>query len=976
MSVSYTSLRKNAGCGLFLTVLWATGLWALLTPAIAQAAACGGSTTSCGTTTTVTYNGASLTLAGAAVNGTVRSELWYLVAPAAGAHNIVVTTSAANVVAATSMSFSGVDQTTPLGSVVSAIGTDTTPSLSVTSAMGEPVYDIVGALGTTAPTQGLQQTLRQTTDTSTGATQLVAGSSTEPGLAVPAAMSWTIPSADWAIAAVPIKASTGLTDVTVESFTATLEPDDVRLNWNAGYEPQSLGFFVYRAGGDGERVQLNEEIIAGDALLGTKSMFSYVDASAGFRGSVAYWLKDVKLDGTFTWHGPVSPLSNSDKMSDNSDGSADASADSSVDPTPLAGAGGCAFIPRTPIGGLIELITVAGLIALGGRRRGGRGQRFVHALIAIFAVHLCLSGVAIGTGGVSVDATASGSGVSGLSFSHTVGGGTNRVLVVGVVIPIVCADVTSDANHCGSCTQACSTQHVSVTSCSASTCNGNCVVGYADCNGNKLSDGCEALGTCASCCGTTCPTGSACVAGACQIATGGTAIYQVPSSTVGLQSYTGPLGMDFNVVSPVIVTQLGVFDSGSNGLSTPITAYIYDRDTQSSIGSMLFAAGNTGTLVGGSRYLTLACPLALPAGFHGSIVADGYSASEPNGNMMSGGTWTTNGASGAISFVNGGRYGGTPGTYPTSLDSGPANRYAAGTFVVATAGGCTTSADCPGFNQATVTCAAGVCGGACNSGYADCNTNLNFDGCEINTNTDTGNCGSCGFACSTNNIFAACSSGVCGGTCTNGFADCNGNPSDGCEGVGACGNCCGAVCGGGQACLNGTCQAVPGTLTVAYNVPAATVGNQSWTGALGMDFDVVSTIVVTQLGVFDSNSDGLMSPITAYIYDRDTQTVVTSLLFAAGATGTLVDGSRFLSLACPLSLPAGFHGEIVADGYGASEMNGNGMGSTPSWTTDTGSGSISFSGVGRYAAAAGVYPTSLDSGPANRYAAGTFQFAH
>ena len=46
-----------------------------------------------------------------------------------------------------------------------------------------------------------------------------------------------------------------------------------------------------------------------------------------------------------------------------------------------------------------------------------------------------------------------------------------------------------------------------------------------------------------------------------------TIAYQVPAGTVGQQAFNGPLGMDFNVVQPVVVTRLGVFDSGVGGLT-------------------------------------------------------------------------------------------------------------------------------------------------------------------------------------------------------------------------------------------------------------------------------------------------------------------------------------------------------------------------------------------------------------------------
>jgi VCBS repeat-containing protein len=159
----------------------------------------------------------------------------------------------------------------------------------------------------------------------------------------------------------------------------------------------------------------------------------------------------------------------------------------------------------------------------------------------------------------------------------------------------------------------------------------------------------------------------------------------------------------------------------------------------------------------------------------------------------------------------------------------------------------------------------------------------------------------------------------------------------------------------------------------AYEVPANTVGTQNFGGALGMDFNVNTPVYVTQLGVFDSGSNGIQGgTVTARLYNRQTQALLATLTFT-GNEGTLVGGSRFKPLAAPIQLPAGFQGVIVAEGYNGSELNGNS--GTPLWTTNSGSGAISFVGGGRYALTAGQFPTNVDGGPANRYAAGTFTFS-
>ncbi|MCI0537074.1 MAG: hypothetical protein L0Z50_17805, partial [Verrucomicrobiales bacterium] len=164
---------------------------------------------------------------------------------------------------------------------------------------------------------------------------------------------------------------------------------------------------------------------------------------------------------------------------------------------------------------------------------------------------------------------------------------------------------------------------------------------------------------------------------------------------------------------------------------------------------------------------------------------------------------------------------------------------------------------------------------------------------------------------------------------------------------------------------------------IAYAVPADTAGNQAFGGTLGMDFDVANAIIVTQLGVFDDNADGLNLPITARLFDRSTDppTELVSLEFSPDAPGTLVGGSRFKPLTTPLRLATGFEGTIVAEGYGAEErLRNTGIGGGVIWTLNDGKGSIQFVGNSRYGTVAGEYPGTVDGGPAARYAAGTFEF--
>src|SRR5262249_9846690 len=90
-------------------------------------------------------------------------------------------------------------------------------------------------------------------------------------------------------------------------------------------------------------------------------------------------------------------------------------------------------------------------------------------------------------------------------------------------------------------------------------------------------------------------------------------------------------------------------------------------------------------------------------------------------------------------------------------------------------------------NQGTVAngtagCTAAMCTvSGCNGGFANCNGQV-ADGCEVSTNTDPANCGSCSNQCSFPNASASCNNGTCGiASCNSGFANCDGSVGNGCE---------------------------------------------------------------------------------------------------------------------------------------------------------------------------------------------------
>lgn len=168
-----------------------------------------GANPSTGITTSATYNSVAMTSIGTQQSGTGSAfgyiQMFSLVAPATGANTVAVTTSATvDALSAGSVSFTGVSQTTPLGTPVTAAGSSITPAATVTgTTAGNMVID-AACCGSafSADTQTLQW--RRNTNGNTGAGN---GVQTTAAAGGSVAMSHTATADIWGVIAVEVLAA-------------------------------------------------------------------------------------------------------------------------------------------------------------------------------------------------------------------------------------------------------------------------------------------------------------------------------------------------------------------------------------------------------------------------------------------------------------------------------------------------------------------------------------------------------------------------------------------------------------------------------------------------------------------------------------------------------------------------------------------------------------------------------------------------
>jgi hypothetical protein len=372
----------------------------------------------------------------------------------------------------------------------------------------------------------------------------------------------------------------------------------------------------------------------------------------------------------------------------------------------------------------------------------------------------------------------------------------------------------TDAGNCGACGNRCQFASAAA-SCAGGRCvMGACNAGFRDCDANPL-DGCEvntASGDVANCgaCNNRCPPPPIGTSAVCSASTCGTSSVSCPSDRRDCNAMSGD-GCETTILTDVNnCGACGARCSATGGVpgcaggvcSITCTAGLGNCDgvvangceTSTSTSATNCGACNRVCSVANATASCVAGACGVARCNDGFGDCDGMAANgcernlnSDNANCGACGTVCPSGrvCSGGSCQVSCGSLAVCGGTCrDTSID--PDNCGACGTV-------------CSANGMATRTCGASTCNGVCSAGRANCNANLQTDGCETDINTTAAACGGCAMPCSSNHVAPVCSGGACTGACEAGYADCDASKrSNGCEtavtsDVGNCGGC-GVVC--------------------------------------------------------------------------------------------------------------------------------------------------------------------------------------
>jgi hypothetical protein len=154
-----------------------------------------------------------------------------------------------------------------------------------------------------------------------------------------------------------------------------------------------------------------------------------------------------------------------------------------------------------------------------------------------------------------------------------------------------------------------------------------------------------------------------------------TTTLQSAANPVGNQSGYG-VGLQFSVNSAIVISAMGVYDSGADGIAgaTTLSAYLFDSAGQT-VKFETFTSSVSGTFDSGYLFKNIA-PVTLAVGTY-TLMGYGWDAAnlEHNCNIGSGSCETFNDGGGLLTYTRSAWSGSAAGTFPTNF--GATNYFAA-----------------------------------------------------------------------------------------------------------------------------------------------------------------------------------------------------------------------------------------------------------------------------------------------------------
>jgi chitodextrinase len=245
-----------------------------------------------------TYNGVAMASA-AKVHSNQQSagfvQLFYLAAPATGTHAVQVALSGGTAyLEGGSVSFTGVNQSAPIGSLATSYGYSTSPSVSVKSSTGDMVVDaVVNGSSINSSAQTLRWLKNQTGNTAGGnSAQSTAAGAGSVTMGYSAADDW------WAIIGVDVVSANAGSASTGSSGSGAASPtvpanlavtgtssSSVSLSWSASTDSAGIaGYRVYRNGG---MVGTTTQTAYTDTPLSPSTTYDYAVSAFDGNGNVS-----------------------------------------------------------------------------------------------------------------------------------------------------------------------------------------------------------------------------------------------------------------------------------------------------------------------------------------------------------------------------------------------------------------------------------------------------------------------------------------------------------------------------------------------------------------------------------------------------------------------------------------------------------------------------------------------------------------